>query len=107
MIDNPTTPEDGAQLLHRLRLAIAKARSNSIESFGEQMTRDLTPEVMSDSLLNGALDRLEGKTPTWNTLNNVLTLAHRCPLIVASYAIRWENELLEQYTFKMYEGGDA
>lgn len=103
----PTSPEEGAALLHRLRLAIAKARSNSVESFGEQLTADLTPEVMPGSVLNQALDRLDGVTPTWGTLNNVLTLAHRCPLIVVGYAVRWEDELPEQYSFPLYHGGDS
>lgn len=103
----PTNPKEGAALLHRLRLAIAKARSNSVEVAGEDVTRLLTPEVMPDSVLNVTLEKLDGRTPTWGTLNNVLTLAHRCPLIVMGYAIRWEDELPEQYSFPTYEGEDS
>lgn len=103
----PTNPKEGAALLHRLRLAIAKARSNSFEVAGEDVTALLTPEVMPDSPLNGALTHLEGRTPTWGTLNNVLSLARRCPLIIVGYALSWEEELPEQYSFPFYEGGDS
>lgn len=103
----PTNPEEGATLLQHLRLAIAKARSNSLELVGKEVTRMLTPEVMPDSMLNGALTRLDGRTPTWNTLNNVLILAHKCHLIVVGYFAFWNEELPEPYSFPMYEGGDG
>lgn len=102
----PRSPEDGAELLRKLRVSLARTRSVSIETLGEQVTELLTPEVMPGSLLNGALQRLEGKTPTWGTLNNVLYLA-RGDLVRLGYALHWGEDLPERHSFPMYEGGDT
>jgi hypothetical protein len=102
----PTTPEEGAELLRKLRISIARTRSVSIESSGADVTELLTPEVMPGSLLNGALQRLEGRNPTWGTLNNILYLA-RDELIQLGYALHWGEELPPRNYTPPYEGGDT
>jgi hypothetical protein len=105
-VSAPASPEDGAELLRRLRISLARTRSVSIETSGEEVTRLISPEVMPDSLLNGALQRLEGRTPTWGTLNNILYLA-RGDLVRLGYALHWGEDLPERHSFPVYRGGDT
>lgn len=102
----PATPAEGAELLRKLRISIARSRSVSIETSGADLTEVFAPEVMPDSMLNGALQRLEGKTPTWGTLNNVLYLA-RSEIVRLGYFLHWGEDLPERHGFPAYAGGDS
>src|SRR5262245_11118555 len=103
---NIMTPEEAAELIQRLRLSIAKARSNSVEAAGGEVARLVAPELFEGSLLQAALGATEGFTPTWQTLNNVLYLANRSPLVIMSHGIMWAEDLPEPYKMLFYEGGD-
>lgn len=103
----PASPEDGAELLRKLQIAVARTRSILFETSGQDVARLIAPEVMADGLLNGALLRIDNRYPTWGTLNNILSLAHRDDQIVFGYGIYWHEDLPRQYTFPMYQGGDT
>lgn len=105
-ITTPTSPEEGAELLRKLRISVARSRSVNIETSGAAVTELLTPEVMPGSFLNGALQLLEDRTPTWVTLNNILYLA-RGDLVRLGYAIHWGEDLPERHGFPVYAGGDT
>ena len=103
-----TSPEEGAKLLQRLRLSIVKMRSNTIEAgVDDDVLSLICPEEQPGSMLMNALEFLEERTPTWNTLNNVLSLAHRSPIIPLGYGLRWDDDLPVPYSFPFYAGGDS
>jgi hypothetical protein len=102
----PTSPAEGAELLRKLQISLARTRSVDIEASGDIVTALLSPEVMPDSLLNGVLQHLDGKTPTWGTVNNILYLARSEPVRLG-YFLHWGEDLPERHSFPMYAGGDT
>jgi hypothetical protein len=90
------TMDDALAMLRRLQISVAKSRSVAIESQGKDVAYLVSPSLAPDSLLNGALERAldtPGVVADWLTVRNILTLAHRDPIVPLGYALRFHDDL--------------
>lgn len=88
------------QIVERVMLAVAKARSNARESEGLEVAAFIDPLLYDDSNPVGLMTVCErvladGREVSPQDAMNVLILAHRSPQARFAYNLRWHEDLPE------------